>query len=383
MREPEAGLRSASTAATRARLEPLLASYGITRVSELTGLDYLGLPVMSAVRPSAATVVTSTGKGATPDAAWVSAVMESIEAAASESHAPPVAWEGMAADRPDLGYSVKDLNLHAVAAVSDRSVLAWEVATDLVSAAPSLVPTASVGLRGWSGMRWLPSAFVTTSNGLAAGSEQDEATVHGLLELVERDALARATAEEMRSGADVRCAPGTRTAVLVKALQAQGMSVRMVALPAITGAHVVVAYLSCPDMPQAFGGSGAHPELEHAGEKALMEAVQSRMSVISGLRDDISADAFLQDVRPRVLQQGGVRGAADPLGQRSPADPDDTPARTSASLVSAIHARTGKPVLRCVLSDPAAYPTVVQVQAPGLLPSPGLPLPSVPTAAAG
>ena len=60
-------------------IAPLLPRFGITRVADVTGLDVLGVPVAMAVRPLAATLSVSQGKGATYTHAAVSAAMEAIE----------------------------------------------------------------------------------------------------------------------------------------------------------------------------------------------------------------------------------------------------------------------------------------------------------------
>lgn len=52
---------------------------GITRVADLTRLDYIGLPVYTAIRPNSQTLTASQGKGANPLLAKLSAVMEGIE----------------------------------------------------------------------------------------------------------------------------------------------------------------------------------------------------------------------------------------------------------------------------------------------------------------
>jgi hypothetical protein len=46
-------------------VSPLMGDYGVTRVADVTGLDVIGIPVWMAVRPLAATLAVSQGKGAT------------------------------------------------------------------------------------------------------------------------------------------------------------------------------------------------------------------------------------------------------------------------------------------------------------------------------
>src|SRR3954469_14776054 len=64
---------------TRSRLSAYLPGHGITRVGNVTGLDRLGIPVYMAMRPNSRSLSVSQGKGLSHDAAWVSAVMESLE----------------------------------------------------------------------------------------------------------------------------------------------------------------------------------------------------------------------------------------------------------------------------------------------------------------
>ncbi len=66
-------------AETWAWVAPHLAQVGITRVAELTGLDVLGVPVFTAVRPNAPMLAIAQGKGLTPLAAKLSAMMEAVE----------------------------------------------------------------------------------------------------------------------------------------------------------------------------------------------------------------------------------------------------------------------------------------------------------------
>ncbi|MCQ5377173.1 MAG: YcaO-like family protein, partial [Candidatus Methanomethylicia archaeon] len=59
---------------------------GITRVADITGLDRIGIPIFTSIRPAAATgaVTVYTGKGFTEEEAQVSAIMEGIERFSAE-----------------------------------------------------------------------------------------------------------------------------------------------------------------------------------------------------------------------------------------------------------------------------------------------------------
>jgi YcaO-like protein with predicted kinase domain len=59
---------------------------GVTRIADITNLDRLGIPIFSAIRPSAARGAISiySGKGSTEQRARISAVMESFERCLAE-----------------------------------------------------------------------------------------------------------------------------------------------------------------------------------------------------------------------------------------------------------------------------------------------------------
>lgn len=63
MPQPSAGATDAEDAATVARLRPLQAAMGITRLADVTGLDRIGVPVFAAIQPNARSVAVSQGKG--------------------------------------------------------------------------------------------------------------------------------------------------------------------------------------------------------------------------------------------------------------------------------------------------------------------------------
>jgi ribosomal protein S12 methylthiotransferase accessory factor len=78
--------RVVSPEETLKRVEKLLPDIGVTRVAEISGLDRLGIPVYSAIRPGSqqGAISVYAGKGATPVEARVSVIMESVERYSSE-----------------------------------------------------------------------------------------------------------------------------------------------------------------------------------------------------------------------------------------------------------------------------------------------------------
>jgi ribosomal protein S12 methylthiotransferase accessory factor len=350
-------LRTRAVAEIRRQVEPLLRQRGISRVAELTGLDVIGVPVWSALRPGAATLTASAGKGREQDSAWLSAVMESLEVRAAERFKDT---EGIRARASELrlGYPVRDLNIHPLSLVDDDTVLDWTSALDLTTGAATFVPSAAVGLRGWALERWSPPLFATTSNGLAAGDDSVEACLHGLLELTERSAL---NADHTQR--PLLAAPQAWRGMqqVLSRLERCGASVAFRELAGVAGTSCFVCYLSQPDMPQIFGGTGCSPERGIALERAMLEAVQSRMAVISGMRDDIASWQFdsLDLQRPLRLDcQGSVVLDPAEAGYTSPRE-------GLSKLVREVTRQTHGPILAVDLARDEPWPAVVQVFAPG------------------
>ncbi|MCB1809080.1 MAG: hypothetical protein KDJ99_29175, partial [Candidatus Competibacteraceae bacterium] len=73
---------------TEQRLQPLLGKLPVTRITDLTPLDPIRLPVYAVVTPLARDLTTHMGKGADALSARVSALMEAVERISAESIDP-------------------------------------------------------------------------------------------------------------------------------------------------------------------------------------------------------------------------------------------------------------------------------------------------------
>ena len=263
---------------------------GITRVADVTALDRIGIPVWQAVRPASRNLSVSQGKGATPEAARVSAAMEAIELWHAEDlgHLPAAVMSPR-----EMRYD----NAIPLAALRWKARLPPEAAA---------VPMPWVRARGWGDDEeaWLPrwmleldfthseelglALFQVTSNGLASGNCLEEALLHGLCELVERHALRLAEREPHRQVAlreDALEVPWLREPV--DRVRAAGMKLALWDLTWEVGIPTVLADLAAPDIPNVWRGSGCHPDPAVALSRALTEAAQSRLTYISGARDDL------------------------------------------------------------------------------------------------
>jgi YcaO-like protein with predicted kinase domain len=144
-------------------------------------------------------------------------------------------------------------------------------------------------------------AFLMSSNGLASGNHVLEATSHALCEVVERDATTLWSLGDERARRRTRLAldtvddPACRD-VLARYERA-GVEVAVwetttdVGIPAFLCR--IVERVPEPARPlPVTQGMGCHPARRVALLRALTEAAQSRLTLISGARDDTSLERY-------------------------------------------------------------------------------------------
>jgi len=284
-------LRECAAADTLARALPLMPALGISRVSDITRMDRLGLPVYASIRPWGRALCVHAGKGVRPAEAEVGALMEAVEFAAAEP-----ARSAWARATPSVAELVSQLpaglRLVDFAPLYGRRVEATQqvgsVACEwlghtrpvLVPAELVFVPCTEPGqapLFGWS------------SNGLASGNSVAEATLHALLEVLERDTLAMNRAADVSAAVDVATLPEPFCSLAAQ-WRALGIELGVRWLPNDLGLPCFAAWLHEPDNGNVnlAGGSGLHLQAPIALARAVCEAAQSRLSLIHGGRDDIT-----------------------------------------------------------------------------------------------
>ncbi|SFK94945.1 YcaO-like family protein [Lysobacter sp. cf310] len=296
------------------RLQALAPRIGLTRLANVTGLDVIGVPVWVAIRPNSRGLATAQGKGLTHAAAKASALMESVECWHAETIERPVYVDSPWSLRrraPIVQY--ERLSHYEDSAPRADQPIAWVEGYDLLQDGPVWVPLESVSTNYvGSGRRGSATTFMQSSNGLAGGNEVLEAITHALKELIERDAIHHA-GDAMRSFDSARRvsietidAPDCR-AVLDK-LDAAGVSVAAFDLSSdldipVYGCSIVDAddALRWRTLPH-FNGYGCHLNPGIALLRALTEAVQSRLTYISGSRDDIAPGQYRSGGNPNALK---------------------------------------------------------------------------------
>ncbi|MEJ8307925.1 YcaO-like family protein [Agrobacterium larrymoorei] len=287
---------------TLERVEAFLPRYGITRVSRLTGLDNIGIPVWSAVTPNARSIVIHHGKGITDADAKVSATMEALERAVAGS--PSICTVTTTQAILKLQGRVVD-NLMVLIAqgqddIADDEMLTWVQGRDVLSEAETWVPYEAVILdRTAEVIRYWQS-----SDGLASGNTLLEASLHGLLERIERDAetlwnIASAQ-QRLTTCLDPRSFLDPVIDGLINKIENAGLELRLFDMTSDIGIACFVAFLGPTSIASRSNlrfidvtkGSGAHLDPARAAIRAVTEAVQSRLTYISGARDDMYPETF-------------------------------------------------------------------------------------------
>lgn len=306
--------RATTLAATWKRFAPLAPRVGITRLADLTSLDTLGVPVFAAIRPMGRSLSTSQGKGTTPMAAKVSALMESLETWHAEQRAPDrvATARGLGAATATLAAALprraRRLDLDAR--------WPWVRGWALVAQRPVWVPWQAVTLDCVPAAT-TPPVFDVSSNGLASGNTLGEAIVHGLGEVIERDAEAawRASGDDRRIVLDTVAAPVAR---LIDRLRAAGVRVWLWDLTSDVGVPVFGCGLM-HDPREAgwravgfYQGFGCHVDPGVAMLRAITEAVQTRLTYIAGGRDDFFPADYGRATDRALLDRVWARYAAPP-----------------------------------------------------------------------
>lgn len=274
------------------RASRLLSSLGIARVTDITRMDRLGLPVFASIRPRGLALCVNAGKGLVPAEARVGALMEAVEYAAAEpgrSH-----WTCRTMRLGELqGRWPRDVDLSLfaprVGADLGADCLVETIACeDAAGRGQPIEVPAELVFVPWERCQG-PAIFGWSTNGLASGNSLSEATLHGLLEVLERDALAL---NSPRDGS-LWLAPTELPAPFDRIFEGwrqHGFDLSVRHVPNAFGLPCfrVLIQGTAGDAVGLAEGSALHFDALVALTRAITEAAQSRLSHIHGGRDDIT-----------------------------------------------------------------------------------------------
>ncbi|EHP88274.1 YcaO-related McrA-glycine thioamidation protein [Methanotorris formicicus] len=276
-----ASYRVCSPEETWKKIEPILKDIGVTRIARIDGLDRVGIPVYSAIRPTAkeGAISVYSGKGATDIQARVSSAMEAIERYSAEMDEKT---NVKTTQNPKNPIDVNELILPPN---TKPNVDVWVEGYDIINDEFVEVPANAV-FHPYEGRR----LFRSNTNGLASGNTRDEAIFHGMLEVIERDAwsiaeLSRRTYRRV----SIEDAKNPLIHELMEKFRKAKINVILKDLTSEVGIPTIAAISDddvLRDPALLCMGVGCHIHPEIAVLRALTEVAQSRATQIHGARED-------------------------------------------------------------------------------------------------
>ncbi len=288
--------------------EEKLRTAGITRITEITHLDRVKIPVFSSIRPTAQSggVSVYAGKGATVEQARASAMMEGFERYSAEKQdidQEKISISAYNEIKNDSVLNPRDLLLPK--SFENQNIemqkLEWIEAEEIISESPILVPANAVFHPYIPNREIKPCAmamFKGNTNGLASGNVIEEAVLHGIFEVVERDAWSIfELTKRNKKQIDLDTIENETVSELVEKFTEQGIKIKLMDITADLKIPTIVASADdtvLKDAALLTLGVGTHLNPEIAAIRALSEVAQSRATQIHGTREDTVRADFMR-----------------------------------------------------------------------------------------
>ena len=241
---------------------------GITRITEITHLDRIGLPIFSAIRPTSQEGAISIygGKGISVEHAKASAMMEGFERYSAEKQ-----------DENTIE-NIETINLE------------WNICHDLISKKDYYIPSNAIYHPYVLQDNSCQNLFKSNTNGLASGNSLEEAILHGIFEVIERDAWSIFELTHKNSTQiDLKSIESSVVNDALKKFSDNEINIKLMDLTADINVPTIAASADdtlLKDAGLLTLGMGTHLDPEVAVLRALTEVAQSRATQIHGARED-------------------------------------------------------------------------------------------------
>lgn len=281
-----------------------LKTAGITRIADISDLDRIGLPIYTAIRPTAeeGSISVYGGKGISKDHAKASAMMEGFERYSAERQesddiiiatVEEIGQHGEFIDPKKLNLP-KDIEKKGIENLS----LEWSKSHDIISGNEYYIPTNAV-FHPYTHDNSVQSLFKSNTNGLASGNILEEAILHGMLEVIERDAWSIfELTHKNYAQIDIESIESEIIQDIIDKFESEGIKIKLMDFTADIKIPTIAASADdtvTKDAGLLTLGMGTHLDPEVAVLRALTEVAQSRATQINGAREDTVRADFARE----------------------------------------------------------------------------------------
>lgn len=299
------GHRVCEPSETLKKNEDKLKTAGITRITDITGLDRVGIPVFSAIRPTAQSGAVSVyaGKGANKDQAEASAMMEGFErysAEMQETDKEKIIVSSIEDMKGEKFIDPKSLYLpnNITDDILSVTTLEWYPCIDIVSEEEYYIPANAVFHPYIPSNKSATPLFKGNTNGLASGNVIEEAVLHGIFEVIERDAWSLfEIVHKNKRQIDTDSIENPIIQELLDKFNKQNINIKLMDVTSDINVPTVTASSdddSLKDPALLCLGVGTHLDPNIAIIRALTEVAQSRATQIHGTREDTTRANFMR-----------------------------------------------------------------------------------------
>jgi ribosomal protein S12 methylthiotransferase accessory factor len=269
-------------------IRPWMARWGITRLADVTGLDYLGIPMAAAIRPlgEPARLVAA---GPTLASAATSAALAVARLWHASCSVPGPVARGACVDFM-TGYEVADLDLSPDCLVTRSTELDWVEARSLADGRLTIVPRDLVCLSRTPRRQWRPAFLTATAVGLGAGGSYDEAILSALCNWAAHDAAALLAHGGITAVLDPRTIPDAWCAGTVQQVADCGGQAVIAALPSRIGMPCWMTAFRGGDVVTV--GIAARLDPVAALVAALCDAAAARLAALAGSGGFVSSECL-------------------------------------------------------------------------------------------
>ena len=277
---------------------------GITRIADITDLDRIGLPIYTAIRPTAEDGAISIygGKGITKDHAKASAMMEGFERYSAEKSENDKTTIASLDEISELGNYINPESLNLPKDFKKQNLdsmkLEWSLAKDIINDNDYFVPTNAI-FHPYLPNKNSESLFKSNTNGLASGNILEEAILHGIFEVIERDAWSIfELTHKNYSQINIDTIESDIINETLNKFTSNGIDIKLMDFTADIGVTTIAASADdtiTKDAGLLTLGMGTHLDPEVAVLRALSEVAQSRATQINGAREDTVRADFARE----------------------------------------------------------------------------------------